>query len=127
MLKTNSKIVRERIRTYVLENAEDITEEMESGDTASAEEILRYVWSVFMENYGRFAHYRKGKTLQGEFSEFASGLPFSIFDYHYNIKAVDLVGDILEETEAERSKYSESEAERLMDYLIFRECQKSTF
>lgn len=132
MLKTNSKIVRERIRAYVLENCEDIKESAEydaicgrlhfTPNTDNVGDILKYVWAVFMDNHGRYI--RRGETLQGEFSQFASGLPFNIFDYHYNVKAVDLVGDILEETEAERSKYSENDAERLMDYLIFRECEK---
>ena len=125
MLKTNSRVVRERIRIYVIGNGEDIRESMEFDEIPSnkIDDILKYVWTVFMDNYGRFTH--KGVSLQEEFSTFASGLPFNIFDYHYNVSAVDLVGDLLDETEAERSKYSESEAEKLMDYLIFRECEKA--
>ena len=122
MLKTNSRIVRERIRIYILGNCEDIKESMEIPSN-KIDDILKYVWSVFMENDGRFL--RRGESFQDVFSNFASGLPFNIFDYHYNVSAVELVGDLLDETEAERSKYSESDAERLMDYLIFRECEKS--
>lgn len=117
MLRTNSKIVRERVRAYVLENSEDIRESMES-EEVNIDDILKYVWSVFMSEY------RRG-NFQEEFARFGSGLPFNIFDYYYNVSAIDLVGDLLDETEEERSRYSESDAERLMSYLIFRECEKS--
>ena len=126
MLKTNSKIVRERVRAYVLDNCEDIKEvmEYEGMSTESVDDVLKYVWSVFMDEYGRYI--RRGQTLQDEFSYFGGGLPFNIFDYHNRVGAVDLVGDILEETEAERSRFSEGDAERLMDFFIFRECEKAS-
>ena len=132
MLKTNSKVARERVRAYVLANCEDVRESMlydaECGrlhfspNAESTNDVLKYIWSVFMDNHGRYI--RRGETYQTEFSYFASGLPFNVFDYHYNVSAVDLVGDILEETAEERARYSEDDAEKLMDYLIFRECEK---
>ena len=123
MLRTNSKIVKERVRDYIKDNDEYIREllEYEGKESASYEDVRTCIWDEFIRVMGHEIQHGR-KSYQDLFSEYASGLPLGgIFDYHYNIEAVPLVGDMLEETEAERSKYSESDAERLMDYLIFRE------
>ena len=56
------------------------------------------------------------------FESWAAGLP-SILDtcYYYNRSAVDDLGAILEETEAEKEKFTESDAESLLSRLIYRE------
>ena len=54
--------------------------------------------------------------------DWLSGLPASInsADYYYNNPSVAVLADILEETSEERSKFDESEAERLMSCLIYK-------
>ena len=70
MLKTNSRIVRERIRIYILGNCEDIKESMEIPSN-KIDDILKYVWSVFMENDGRFL--RRGESFQDVFQTLRVG------------------------------------------------------
>ena len=61
-------------------------------------------------------------TEQERFEEWAAGLP-SILDtcYYYNRSAVDDLGAILEETDSEKARYSEQQAETRLTYLIYRE------
>lgn len=41
--------------------------------------------------------------------------------YYYNRSAVDDLGAILEETDSEKARYSEQQAETRLTYLIYRE------
>ena len=60
------------------------------------------------------------------FRDWAQGLALgNLFCYYYNRSAVDDLGAILEETEEEKSRYSEQEAEEMLTRLIFREMQKA--
>lgn len=61
-------------------------------------------------------------TEQERFEEWAAGLP-SILDtcYYYNRSAVDDLGAILEETDSEKARYTEQQAETRLTYLIYRE------
>ena len=65
-------------------------------------------------------------TEQERFTDWAQGLP-SVLDccYYYNRSAVDDLGAILEETDAEKARYSEQQAENLLSYLIYRELVKA--
>ena len=124
MLRTNSKIVRERVRSYILENSEDIRECMDFDGVAHdhADDVFKYIWQDYMENAGNYIS--RGVSYQEDFAQYGSGLPWHIFDYYYNVEAVELVGDILDETEEERARFCERDAERLMSYLIFKECSR---
>lgn len=54
------------------------------------------------------------------------GLP-SVLDtahYIYHANAVDMLGEWLEETESEKARFSESEAERMINRLLIREILK---
>jgi hypothetical protein len=59
------------------------------------------------------------------FIDWCAGLP-SVIDtcYYYNRSAVHDVGEILEQTQNERARYTESDAEKLLTYLIYREIKK---
>lgn len=59
------------------------------------------------------------------FKDWAQGLP-SAFDtsYYYNISAVDLLADWMQETDNEKEKYSEREAEEKITWLLYRELKK---
>lgn len=118
MLKTNNKKVIERVKKWILEDltAEDLEEEKENPTEG---DYFDYIAKTFI-NAEYKTPWQRQENLQKAFSWWLSGLPFNFADYHYNIKAVDLVGDWLEQTPQERNKYTEDQAESLADYLIFK-------
>lgn len=65
-------------------------------------------------------------TWQKAFEDWAAGLP-GLLDtcYYYNRSAVDDLAAILQETDSEKAKYSESQAESVLSRLIFRELRKA--
>lgn len=129
MLRTNSKKARENVRNYIMTDSEYIAErlaEMLPNDGITAENLkesdaLYCVWQCFVGE----ASPRWDKNVFEQFERWASGLALGgLFLYYYNVSAVQVLGDILEETEEERSKYTEEQAERLLTLLIFREVSK---
>ena len=64
-------------------------------------------------------------SLQELFADWASGLP-GILDtcYYYNRSALKDVQNILEQSDAEAARFTESQAEELLTSLIFREIKK---
>ena len=122
MLKTNSKKARENIQQYIINNftPENYTDEKIEG----FENVARFIIDTFRsEKYSRAADYKYYKGSEyAAFVDWCSGLP-SILDtcYYYNRSAVDDLGTILEETEAEKKRFTEQEAEKLLTALIYRE------
>ena len=127
MLRTNTKKAKQNLMQYLRNNSEYIKEcAAFDGETIETDaDILSYIWRDFIRVKGHELSRRRYITQQDAFMDYASGLPLGVFDYFYNVSAVELVGDILEETEAERSKYSESDAEWLLTYMIYREASKT--
>lgn len=124
MLKTNSKTVREKIRAYILDNA--LNENYESFD--NLKDACIYIVNDVKRVCGAHCWNRKYNFdgwSQRDFSEWCRGLP-GVFDceFIYRVSAVDFLGDILEETETERAKYTECDAEDLLLYLCFSEIDK---
>ena len=119
MLKTNSKKARENVRAYIMANQN--IEEYAGIEPIDFKTVATAIYDDFYRVYN-CAYYKRTYTEQNYFAEWAAGLP-SILDtcYYYNRSAVDDLGDILEETEAERAKYSEEDAEKMLSYLIYRE------
>lgn len=123
MLKTNTKKARENIKNYIIENyerGEDYTHHGINVDTTNWDEIRKNIKDIFYLEYGR--QIRLYKSEYDAFNNWCRGLP-SILDtcYYYNRSAIKDLGDILEETEEERNKYSEEQAEEKLTYLIYRE------
>lgn len=125
MLKTNSKKAIENIRNYIIENftPDNYTNKAPEGFP----EIARFILDVFeIEKYYTDAvARRRGLSDGGVFAEWCAGLP-AVLDtlYYYNRSAVDDLGALLEESESEKSKYSESQAEQMLTRLIYRELLK---
>lgn len=122
MIRSNSKKAIENIRSYIMENSNFDNYGIEHPNTFT--ETAKLIMHIFADEY---LHYRKGIINHYKmFEEWASGLP-SVLDtcYYYNRSAVADVAMILEETEAEASKYSEAEAEKLLTWLIYREISKA--
>lgn len=117
MLKTNSKQARSNLQAYILDHftCENYGIEPPSSFAETAQIIL----DVFRKEKSVD---RRGMSEELLFEEWASGLP-SILDtcYYYNRSAVDDLGAILEETDAEKARYTESDAEKLLTGLIYRE------
>ena len=121
MLKTNSKKAREAVRAYVAEKTRG-QDGAEAKTFEEAAEVIAGEWKAYRyPGLGRQFKY----SLQNAFKHWAGGLPNDLFDYIAAGDTVELVGDMLEQTEAERSKYSDSQACDLLTYLIFREISKA--
>ena len=119
MLRSNSKAVVTKIRQYIVDDINpDYFGLSEEPDFPEACKLIL----TACEDEKRYNRIRSGLDT---FRDWAQGLP-SAFNtcYYYNVSAVDLLADWLEETEAEKAKYSESEAEEMITRLIYRELTK---
>lgn len=119
MLRSNSKAVVEKIHKYIVDGINpDYFGLAEEPDFPEACKLILQA----CEDEKFYNRIRSGLDT---FRDWAKGLPSALNTcYYYNINAVDLLADWLEETEAEKSKYSESEAEEIITRLIYRELTK---
>ena len=119
MLKTNSKAVREKIQHFINTHVDFSGYVLEKRPETVAE-INKAIYACFLFE-SRFAGIPNEEE---RFIDWCSGLP-SVLEcsYYYN-SAIEMLGDILEETQEERTKYSESQAERLFSYLIYKEVKR---
>jgi hypothetical protein len=122
MLKTNSKKARENIQQYIINH---FTPESYTDETIEGfENIATFIINTFRsEKYSTKEDFRYYKNCELDaFSDWCAGLP-SVLDtcYYYNRSAIDDVAAILEETETEKSRFSEPEAEKLLTALLYRE------
>lgn len=122
MLRTNSKKARENIRTYIFNHFDGECCDIET--PANFKDLAKIILDIFEDEKPYNNEYMRARHLSREsvFIQWCQGLP-SILDtcYYYNRPAVDDLGDILEETPAERAKFTESDAESLLTRLIYRE------
>lgn len=125
MLKTNSKKAQENIKNYILDNftPDSYTDNAPTG----TRDIMQFIYNCFIsekfsiENEKRYYQYNEYSA----FIDWCAGLP-SVLDtcYYYNRSAVDDLAVILEESESEKSKYTESESEKMLTYLIYKVIKK---
>ena len=132
MLRTNTKKARQNIRNYIIENfcPEDYAEYYGTiSEGASFAEVARYILNIFRAERWHspqdFRYYHNSEA--AAFADYCAGLP-AILDtcYYYNRSAVDDLGEILEETSAERDRYTETQAEQLLTSLIYRELKEAS-
>lgn len=139
MLRSNSKQARENIKNYILENFEpsnyydDFWGDIEKNRKSATAELDRFsfaahaIYDAFYNEILKHDKRYKAHQMseQDAFEYWCGGLP-PILDtcYYYNRSAVKDLGDILEETETERNRFAESEAEHMLTYLIFREIKR---
>ena len=119
MLRSNSKAVVAKIHKYIVDEIDpDYFGLAEAPDFPTACKLIL----TACENEKQYSRSRSGFET---FRDWAQGLP-SAFNtcYYYNVSALDLLADWLEETESEKEKYSESEAEEMITRLIYRELTK---
>ena len=122
MLKTNTKKARENIRAYIMEHF--TPENYTDNPPQDWPGVAAFILDTFRSEKPPIGAYSR-MSEQERFTDWASGLP-SVIDclYYYNRSAVDDLGAILEETDAEKARYSETQAENLLSYLIYRELLK---
>ena len=121
MLKTNSKKAKENLINYIIDNF--TPENYTKTPPEEWNEIATFIFNTFRsEKYSRPEDYRYYNNNElTAFIDWAQGLP-SILDtcYFYNRSAIDDLGAILEETETEKKKYNETDAEQLLTRLIYK-------
>ena len=119
MLRSNSKKVIEKVRSYIVDEIDpDYFGLAEAPDFLTACKLIL----TACENEKQYSRSRSGFET---FRDWAQGLPTALNTcYYYNVSAVNLLADWLEETESEKEKYSESEAEEMITRLIYRELTK---
>lgn len=122
MIKSNSKKAIENIKLYIIEGFEGY-DDLDNMNISTFEYARDYIKEAFNNEVGNYRTNQIG--LYNAFREWCQGLP-SVLDtcYYYNRSAIKDLGDILEETEEERNKYTEEDAEERLTQLIFREIFK---
>ena len=119
MLKTNSKAVRERIQHFINTHVDFSGYDLEKTPETTAE-INKAIFDCFLSET-KFSNIANN---QERFIDWCCGLPSILDCCYYLNSAVEMLGDILDETSAERAKYTEEQAERLFSYLIYKEVKR---
>jgi hypothetical protein len=123
MLRTNSKKALANVEKFILDGCDFDGYGFKTPSTPN--ECMKAIYDVFVrEKYSTPSE--RSQNEQATFVEWLQGLP-SIIDasYYYNVSAVETLGDILEETKEERARFSETQAERLLSYMIYRRIRKA--
>ena len=126
MIRSNSKKARENVRQYILDDADYLKEraEYDGRKLDTEDEMIAYAWEIFEEEKSYEIEQNYHNPNFGIFLDWARGLAMgNLFCYYYNRSAVDDLGEILEETDEEKAKYSEQQAEELLSRLIYREME----
>lgn len=128
MRKTNSKEVKNEVRQYIIDSFfPDDYRELEQVNGENFEDVATAILSTFYAEKKHDCYFRAGRcSLFDLFRDWCAGLPEIIGGcWYWNESAVDLVGKWLGETEEEKARYDISDAERLIDTLIYRELTKA--
>ena len=127
MLKLNSKKAMQNLYDYLLAWDFDYLAERANYDGfqlgRDAAQVLPYIWRIFQSEkkweIGRYG-------APAAFRDWAAGLALGgLFCYMYNRSAVDDLGAILEETDAEKARFTESQAEDRLTGMLYRLIEKA--
>lgn len=118
MLKTTCKQARQNISTYIMNNFDGSNYDIET--PATFQEAAAIILDTVKAERPNLCYY--GIVTQAAFFDWCQGLP-SLLDtcYYYNRSAVADLAAILEETEQEASRFTESQAEQQLTWLLYRE------
>lgn len=133
MIRSTSKKAIENLRAYILdifspENYVGYSIPTEDDVPTEWNDVCKFILATFRDEKWwcqQDYQYYKGSE-QAAFFDWCAGLP-SVIDtcYYYNRSAADDLARILEETEEEKNKYSETEAEKMLTWLIYRELRRT--
>lgn len=142
MLKTNSKVFNAKLDNYLINSVDkwlndnknylssDYVQILENAIVNNNAKIAAInILDCFYNEQIKFdtaiSHYKKTNQLYrinlfNYFEEWCQGLPSALnCDFYYNVSAVQLLGDMLEQSEEQRSKYSERESEKALTTLLY--------
>lgn len=120
-LSTNSRQARENIRAYIINNYDDDCTDDAPEKSKGFEAIARYILKCFYREYVKGVRSAWRVSRESLFIEWTQGLPSALNCDYYLCRAVYDLGDILQETEEQRAKYTEEEAAKRLTHLIWRE------
>lgn len=127
MLKTNSNAAKRNIMNYIREATAAGLENYENPknyDTANDAELTAYIWDIFQDEkyYTLETIKRRNMLMYKVFEDWMQGLPScGLADFWaYNPDPREVLGDILEETAAERKRYTMEEAAAQLTYLLYK-------
>lgn len=125
MLKSNTKKARENIKQYIINycNIEGLDLEQMT-EQEIAETIASRFRKEHLENYNysidKVLKYFYKDSVYMAFKSWMEGLPCGgLGCYYYNRSAIKDVMQILEETEEEASKFTETQAEERLTSLLY--------
>lgn len=131
MLKTNSKAVNEKIKSIIIDCYQDSGEyygyngrEIATDYAGMCKDILT---AFYNEKLKHDCRYKAGRISEQDlFMDWMQGLPtaFYIADMIFLGDALEYLGGILEQSEAEKAKYTTEQAEKAACYLFYRELKK---
>ena len=104
MLKTNSRQAKENLKAYIMASWNLEAEEQGRTWEETQEDIRN---SFYFQAYS--SEYERKQNRQEAFKNWLSGLPRGLGDF-FLCQAVEDLGNILEQTEAEKNKYTEDQA-----------------
>lgn len=136
-LRNNSKKVINSIRDYITESHNEWRIENGLKATTDFKVVAHDVLKQFLIEKGafhmaRFQNFvsRYYGSFQKMFIDYCQGLP-SVIDctyyLYYHMSPTDLLGDWLDQTQEERSKYDESESAEMISKLIYRELTREVY
>ena len=125
MVKTNSKIARDNIRAYISSNfGAWVLEDQGKKTPVDFSGIASAIYADY-KRYISNDNYYHGRENADTFFEYTSILP-SILECDFRLcQAKPILMNILQETEQEAEKFSETQAEKLLSDLIYREICKA--
>ena len=128
MLRTNSKKAIDNLKKWTVDHFDAGDYGDFNGDENNFSDCAKYIYRVFLrEKYEGAENYYCNTSMQDIFADWCAGLPsvLDTADYYYTRNAVDVLGEILEETEEEKARYSRTQAEKLLSALLWLHISKS--
>lgn len=137
MLKTNTKQVSNKVENYIISNFKNLQQEqpeykydhlhtiasVNADNYAEVCNAINYIF--FCELLEHDCRWNAGRlTRYDAFTEWCQGLPAALNCKYYLHSACDLLGEWLEETEEEKKKFTERQAEEKITYLLYREINR---
>lgn len=118
MLRANSKQAKENLFKVMVREISGRDNDPETAQEGAY--ILAHDFIASETGPDGRIYLEKGETYQDAFYRWASGLTNSIFDkLFYTGSACELVAEVLEESEEEKAKYTEAEAEEFFCAMLW--------
>lgn len=119
MLRSNCKTVKTAVQQYIIDGFNNHCCNYELAENSDFVEVAKQIKSIFYDE--KIRHDKRNLIEYELFEEWCRGLS-GIIDTTYYIKPCkDLLGDWLQETQAEKDRFSESDAESMITRLLYRE------